>query len=154
MWGIIGLLKMGLGNEFWVFGCGSGQLAGENFGFGLQDRCLSLAAVPSYCLKRTFRCLFANGSYGEPWHLEFSNSWKPGGTSDWHTAFNWTCGLVPDRNTMGTIPVWAIVELKSNGSCRSIFAGPYAKVTVAPGVRLEVRELGEFCIFTGNNQKY
>ena len=124
----------------WQMDSGSGftDLVNDAIVSGAQTAALTLTTVPSSWLKQSFRCRLANGSYGEPWRLEFSNTWKPGGTSDWHTATNWTCGVVPDGNTIVTIPVWATVELKSNGSCRSIFAGPYAKVTVAPGVRLEV----------------
>jgi hypothetical protein len=125
-------------NYQWQMNAGNGFLDMMNDAIitGAQTESLSLTNVPSSWLNRSFRCKLANGTFSEPYFIEFSNSWVRYRTKDWHDPNNWTCGVVPDGNTIVNILPYSTIDLNSNGFSRSVFMGVNANVRVAPGVQL------------------
>lgn len=106
---------------------------------GVNTAQLTITAVPTGFFKYKYRCKVNYTINGEPYVIEFSNNWLGNtGNSNWHNPANWSCGVVPDGNTIVNIPIWSTITLGTNGSCRSINIGAYSNVTVAPGVILTI----------------
>jgi hypothetical protein len=122
----------------WQMNTGNGYLDISNGGIisGAQTSSLTLTNVPSSWVNRTFRCRLANGTFSEPYLIQFANTWNGSQTSDWHNPNNWSCGMVPDEHTIVTIPYGQYIEVKNNATCRSIIAQFNSQINILPGVQL------------------
>lgn len=122
----------------WQMNTGNGYLDISNGGIisGAQTSSLTLTNVPSSWVNRTFRCRLANGTFSEPYLIQFANTWNGSQTSDWHNPNNWSCGMVPDEHTIVTIPYGQYIEVKNNATCRSIIAQFNTQINILPGVQL------------------
>ncbi|RYY47475.1 MAG: hypothetical protein EOO06_12455 [Chitinophagaceae bacterium] len=99
---------------------------------------LIINAVPTQWFKHVFRCKVNYSINAEPYVVEFANNWIGTTNNNWHNPANWSCGVVPDGNTIVTIPIWQNITINTSASCRKITIGAYSNVTVAPGVVLTV----------------
>ena len=86
-----------------------------------------------------YRCV-VNGTNGPVITLRFKNTWTGAVSTDWFTAGNWTCGVIPDQYTDVVIPPGAVryPTLTANTVIRSIRMLKNAPVNINAGVRLDL----------------
>lgn len=124
----------------WQVDTGSGytNITNNSYFSGVNTSQLTITAVPTEKFKHKFRCKVNYSINGEPYVIEFTNNWIGTTNNNWHDPANWSCGVVPDGNTLVTIPIWKNITINANASCRKITVGTYSNVTVAPGVILTI----------------
>ena len=124
----------------WQVDTGSGftNITNNTHFSGANAAQLKINAVPAQWLKHIFRCKVNYSINGEPNMIEFASNWIGTTNNNWHNPANWSCGLVPDGNTIATIPNWKNITINTNATCRKITIGAYSNVTVAPGVILTI----------------
>lgn len=81
-----------------------------------------------------------NGSNGAEYTLRFKNVWTGTVSTDWFTAGNWSCGVVPDQYTDVVIPSGAAryPTVTANTVIRSLKMLKDAPVIINTGVKLDV----------------
>jgi hypothetical protein len=117
-------------------GGGFANIANSSFYSGTNTVTLALSNVPTSWYGYEYRCVVdGNNSYAVT--LQFVNTWTGAVNSNWETAGNWSCGVVPDANTDVVINGGSPV-LNSNAPCRSLYVNPGATFTVVKGYKLTV----------------
>jgi hypothetical protein len=106
---------------------------------GVNTPTLTLLNVPSTSGGHTYRCL-VNGNFSTPYEIVFTNYWIGGTSTAWELPTNWSCGVVPDRNTEvvlsprgGNNPV-----INTNVIVKKIFILPGINLTVLPGMLVTI----------------
>lgn len=82
-----------------------------------------------------------NGTNGKEYTLRFKNVWTGSVSTNWFTAGNWSCGIIPDQYTDVVIPPGVVryPVLTANTAIRSLRMLKDAPVIINAGVDLEVR---------------
>ncbi|HPH91317.1 MAG TPA: S8 family serine peptidase [Ferruginibacter sp.] len=81
-----------------------------------------------------------NGTNGKEYTLRFKNVWTGAISTDWFTAGNWSCGIVPDQYTDVVIPSSAVryPTLTASTVIRSLKMLKDAPMIINTGVKLDV----------------
>ena len=125
----------------WQVDMGSGYTNisnGANYS-GATTATLQLSNLLTSFTGYKYRCV-VDGINGNDITLRFKNVWTGSVSTDWFTAGNWTCGLVPDQYTDVVVPSSATryPTLTANTVIRSIRMLKNAPVNINTGVRLDV----------------
>ncbi len=124
----------------WQVNTGSGYTNISNGAVytGAGSASLQLTAPPTSMYGYQYRCVVNGTNFSSAATLKFAVTWIGAASTDWQTAANWSCGVLPDAATdvfINTItPNFPVVN--SNVSCRSIKASAGVSVLVKAGVQL------------------
>jgi hypothetical protein len=68
---------------------------------GQITQSINISTIGSYTvtITNTLNCSHTSS----PTIVSFSNTWPGGGTSDWNTASNWSCGTVPNNSSIDVV---------------------------------------------------
>jgi hypothetical protein len=125
----------------WQVDMGSGYTNisnGANYS-GATTATLQLSNLLTSFTGYKYRCA-VDGVNGSDITLRFKNVWTGSVSTDWFTAGNWACGLVPDQYTDVVVPSGATryPTLTANTVIRSIRMLKNAPVNINAGVRLDL----------------
>ncbi|MEN9569261.1 MAG: hypothetical protein RL172_492 [Bacteroidota bacterium] len=123
----------------WQLNTGNGYTNitdGVNYS-GTTTHTLQLINVPTSFTGYKYRCI-VDVAPGIEYTLRFKNIWNGATSSNWFTATNWSCGLVPDQYTDVIIPTGLANYPVLTGSTqvRSIRMQANAPIQVNTGVQL------------------
>ncbi|MES2849040.1 MAG: S8 family serine peptidase, partial [Bacteroidota bacterium] len=106
---------------------------------GTTSLLLQINNAPTSYSGYKYRCV-VNGANGKEFTVRFKNLWTGATSTDWFTATNWSCAVVPDQYTDVVIPSGAVryPTLTANTVIRSIRMLKNAPVNINTGVRLDV----------------
>jgi hypothetical protein len=135
------LISNSMGTSYqWQVNTGTGFTNisnGTNYS-GATNLTLSLVNIPTFWYGYQYRCLVGGNNYSNTFTLIFSDTWTgAGGTSAWENGANWSCGVLPDRNT-DVIINNGIVVLSSNVAIRILTVNPSASFTIVTPYNLTV----------------
>ena len=101
---------------------------------GATTNSLQLFAIPGNFTGYKYRCV-VNSVNGPETVLRFTNVWNGSTNTDWFTASNWSCGVVPDEFTDVIIPAGLpnYPVLLNPASVRSIKLKPGGPLTINGG---------------------
>ena len=108
---------------------------GTNYS-GVTTATLGLTAIPSFWYGFKYRCL-VDGNPSNVISLRFLANWTGSTSTDWNTAGNWGCGVVPDANTDVMINSGSVI-LDTNGTCRTLTVKPGASFRATAGHNLVI----------------
>ena len=122
----------------WQVNTGNGydSLSNNSNYSGVHSNTLQLMNIPSSFFGYKYRCL-VDTTTDIARVLRVENVWTGAVNNLWSNTGNWSCGALPDGNTVVYISSGTVV-LDVNGICRSIYVAPGASFTVSPGVTLTV----------------
>lgn len=131
----------GAGTYQWQVNNGTGYTNitnGINYA-GATSNSLQLMGLPTSNTGYKYRCV-ADAVNSAENLLRFRNMWTGASNTDWFTASNWSCGIVPDQYTDVIIaagqPNYPLIN--SNTSIRSLSVLANATVTVGAGIALQI----------------
>ena len=106
---------------------------------GTNTSQLTLSNPPTLFSKYKFRCI-ANGWTGNEYTIRFSSNWMGSIDSTWENPLNWSCGSIPDINTVVNIdsgkPIYPVINSFAN--CKAIYTAPGATIKVNSGFKLNI----------------
>ncbi len=125
----------------WQENNGSGYtniVNGANYA-GAATNTLQLINLSASHAGYKYRCV-VNGVNGPDNILHFTSIWSGAVNTDWFTAANWSCGVVPDQYTDVVIPngLTNYPIVNTNTLVRSVRLNSNATITVLPTVNLSV----------------
>lgn len=131
----------------WQVDNGSGfqSIADTGVYFGTHTDSLKISNPPTTYAFNKYRCLITSPSgtnFSSTYELRYNMSWNGGENGDWHYPKNWGCIVVPDENVdvviPGNRPNNPIITKDSKVGSLKIETG--SSVTVAPGIKLEIKK--------------
>jgi hypothetical protein len=97
---------------------------------GTDSPVLQVTDIPSAWYGRIYRCL-ADGVPGKMYTLKFTNIWQAEDQAFWSSAYNWSCGSIPDANTDVLLKYGRIVVgITGAAVCRTLSVSPGAILMV------------------------
>jgi len=131
----------------WQVDNGSGfqSIADTGVYFGTHTDSLKISNPPTTYAFNKYRCLITSPSgtnFSSTYELRYNMSWNGGENGDWHDPKNWGCIVVPDENVdvviPGSRPNNPVITKDSKVGSLKIETG--SSVTVAPGIKLEIKK--------------
>lgn len=132
-------------NYQWQVNQGAGFVNLANGGkySGANTAVLNISSPTTAMAGYRYRCISSNSLeniYGEPFILRYTSVWLGGTSANWHTAANWSCGVIPDANTdvivkSGT-PFQPVIS--ANATCHTLNLYQLATLKVKAGFALHV----------------
>ena len=106
---------------------------------GTGTAAMQLINLPTSFSGYKYRCV-KDGVNGPGYSVRFTNVWQGNTGTNWFTATNWSCGIVPDQYTDVIIPGGVINYplINANTAVKSISVYAGAVVTVSAGTGLQV----------------
>jgi photosystem II stability/assembly factor-like uncharacterized protein len=107
---------------------------------GANTYSLKVHHVPVEWVNYQYRCKISNGEgivYSKIYELRFKTEWTGAVDNNWENSGNWSCGLVPNKNTDVVIP-FGTITLNQSTTVRSLQLSPSVSFTINPGVTLTV----------------
>lgn len=112
---------------------------GPNYS-GATTNSLQLIIPPTSYAGYKYRCV-VDGVNGPATTLRFISIWNGNTNTDWLTASNWSCNLVPDQYTDVIIPgnITNSPVLNGNTAVRSVRAYPNIQVLIKTNAHLDIK---------------
>ncbi|CAN5826670.1 hypothetical protein BH11BAC4_BH11BAC4_15400 [soil metagenome] len=107
---------------------------------GATTNTLQLINLPTSYTGYKYRCV-VDAVNGPATTLRFSAIWNGNTNTDWQTASNWNCNLVPDQYTDVIIPgnITNNPVLNGNTAVRSVRVYPNIQVLIKTGFNLDIK---------------
>jgi photosystem II stability/assembly factor-like uncharacterized protein len=97
---------------------------------------LTIHKVPPEWTNFQYRCKVSS-IYSRVFTFRFNATWTGAVDNDWENAANWSCGVVPDKNT-DVIIASGTVSINQSTTIRSLQINPAVSLSVASGVTLNI----------------
>jgi len=132
-------------NFQWQVNQGAGYVNLANAGkySGVTTAQLNISSPTSEMAGYRYRCVTSNSNeiiYSQPFILRFTSTWLGGVSTNWHTAGNWSCGVVPNTNTDVIVKSGTTYQpvINSNAGCHSLNLYDAATLKIKAGFELQV----------------
>jgi hypothetical protein len=110
---------------------------------GADSSTLVLINPPTNWYNYKYRCVISDpigSSYSESFILKFSSTWIGDTDNTWENPANWSCGVLPDRNTDVIVNSSApyFPQVNSNVECRSLTLRQGSSAIIKTGFRIDI----------------
>jgi len=103
---------------------------------GTNTATLHLNNIPSIWYGYQYRCI-VDSQPNRKYSLQFLNTWTGASSILWNDPSNWSCGMIPDKNTDVIINSGTVV-LNTNTSIRTLIVQPSASLIISSGYNLTI----------------
>ncbi len=133
----------------WQVDTGTGfyNIANDAVYSGTNTHTLTLTSPPTILNGNNYRVLGINGTdttFSATFEMRITNTWVGNSNSNWLTASNWSCNIVPDENTDVIINPGTVANpvLTINATVRSVVLNNGADLQVNDGFILTLKRKG------------
>lgn len=105
---------------------------------GAKSSSLKVVGATASLQHKKYRCKVDEALYTGNFSIKRGYIWTGAADQSWENPFNWACGRVPDPEGEVILNDGDAIVISSNVFCKSITVNKGAKVTVKPGVRIDV----------------
>lgn len=103
---------------------------------GTNSYKLTVHNVPATWTNYQYRCKLFSG-YSKVYHYRFKAEWTGAVDNIWENNANWSCGVVPDKNTDVVISTGSVI-VNQTTTIRSLQISSAVSVILQPGVALNI----------------